>query len=344
MTLSIIVPVYNMASDNKLNYCIDSILNQTFTDFELILIDDCSTDNSYEILSDYKSKYPDKIILLKTPINSKQGGAKNLGLEYVTGDWISFIDSDDWISPVFYEKLLDRARATGADMVGCDYNITNTQSLEVGKIIPNNSIEQSGKLDIEKYRLLVLSSGSLVVKIYKRDIILGVQDRFPSGIFYEDNAISRLWMLRATHFEYINEPLYYYYQHDNSTVHTVSLERCNHRIIASKIMVDLLKKHNFYDNYAPEIEMTFASPYYTNTLFSIMQGTKKNHYRFLKELAQCMKDYFPDFQSNKYFIASVNSEERKLVKLHMKSTLLFIIYYRALWAYRDFRKFIARKK
>ena len=268
MTLSIIVPVYNMASNNKLNFCIDSILAQTFNDYELLLVDDCSSDTSLDILMSYEKKHPDFIKVLQTPLNKKQGGAKNLALEIARGEWISFIDSDDWISPDFYEKLLNKASATGADMVGCDYNLTPNQSFEVGQIVHNNKIEQTGKLDSDKYRLLVLDSGSLVVKIFKRNIILGSNVKFPEHIFYEDNALSRLWMLRAHNFEYIDEPLYYYYQHDASTVHTISKERCNHRMIAGRYMLEILKENNFYEQYLPEIEISFTSLFYINTVFS----------------------------------------------------------------------------
>ena len=99
MKLSVIVPVYNMAAEGKLNYCLDSLVNQTIDDYEIIAVDDCSTDNSLEILRTYEIKYPDKLKVIASSVNRKQGGAKNLGLEAAKGEWIGFIDSDDWIEP-----------------------------------------------------------------------------------------------------------------------------------------------------------------------------------------------------------------------------------------------------
>ena len=220
MKLSIIVPVYNMAAQDKLVWCLDSLVNQTISDYEIIAVDDCSTDNSLEILRAYEEKYQGKFKVIASPVNKKQGGAKNLGLEEASGEWIGFIDSDDWVVPDFYEKLLRRGEETGADMVGCDYHLTHEHSMKIGQVVHNNRQSQTGILTKEKYRSLILDSGSLVVKIYKRHIILGYPNRFPENIFYEDNAISNSWMLRARHFEYLEEPLYYYYQHNTSTVHT----------------------------------------------------------------------------------------------------------------------------
>ena len=214
MKLSIIVPVYNMAADGKLQFCLNSLVNQTITDYEIIAVDDCSTDNSLEILRSYEKKFPEKVRVIASPVNKKQGGAKNLGLSVAAGEWIGFIDSDDWVTADFYERLLKRAEETGADMVGCDYHLTDEHSMKIGQIVHNNKQSQTGELSKEKYRSLILDSGSLVVKIYRRHIILDYPNRFPENIFYEDNAISNSWMLRAKHFEYIEEPLYYYYQHD----------------------------------------------------------------------------------------------------------------------------------
>lgn len=338
MKLSVIVPVYNMAAGDKLTWCLDSLVNQTISDYEIIAVDDCSTDNSLEILRDYEQKYPDKFKVIASPVNKKQGGAKNLGLEAAKGEWIGFIDSDDWITPDFYEKLLARAQETGADMVGCDYHLTHEHSMEIGQIVHNNQMSQTGILTKEKYRSLILDSGSLVVKIYKRHIILDFPNRFPEHIFYEDNAISNSWMLRAKHFEYLEEPLYYYYQHDTSTVHTITKKRCEDRMEAARVMVREAKEFGYLEEYYPEIESSFTTLFYVNTLFSYMAGVRKKEYGFVKALGKEMRETFPDFMENPYYQERVHAEERKLIRMHMKSTLYFMMYYKLLWSYRNFRK------
>lgn len=343
MKLSVIVPVFNMAADGKLAYCLNSLANQTITDYEIIAVDDCSTDNSLEILRTYEKKYPDRFKVIASPVNRKQGGAKNLGLEKARGEWIGFIDSDDWITENFYEKLLKKAEETGADMVGCDYHLTSEHNMEIGKVVHNNKPEQTGILNKEKYRSLILDSGSLVVKIYKRHIILDYPNRFPENIFYEDNAISNSWMLRSRHFEYIEEPMYYYYQHDTSTVHTITKKRCEDRMEAARVMVKEAKEFDFLAEYYQEIESSFTTLFYVNTLFSYMAGVEKKEFGFVKALGKEMKDTFPNFMENKYYNERVHAEERKLIGMHMKSTLYFMLYYRLLWGYRNFRQRLKRK-
>ena len=338
MKLSVIVPVFNMAADGKLQFCLNSLVNQTITDYEIIAVDDCSTDNSLEILRAYEEKFPEKFRVIASPVNKKQGGAKNMGLSAAQGEWIGFIDSDDWVTSDFYERLLKRAQETGADMVGCDYHLTREHSMKIGQVVHNNKQSQTGELDREKYRSLILDSGSLVVKIYKRHIILDYPNRFPENIFYEDNAISNSWMLRAKHFEYIEEPLYYYYQHDNSTVHTITKKRCEDRMEAARVMVNEAKEFGYLKEFYPEIESSFTTLFYVNTLFSYMAGVRKKDYRFVKTLGKEMKETFPDFMENKYYQERVHAEERKLIGMHMKSTLYFMLYYKVLWGYRNFRK------
>ena len=342
MKLSIIVPVYNMAAQDKLVWCLDSLVNQTISDYEIIAVDDCSTDNSLEILRAYEEKYQGKFKVIASPVNKKQGGAKNLGLEEASGEWIGFIDSDDWVVPDFYEKLLRRGEETGADMVGCDYHLTHEHSMKIGQVVHNNRQSQTGILTKEKYRSLILDSGSLVVKIYKRHIILGYPNRFPENIFYEDNAISNSWMLRARHFEYLEEPLYYYYQHNTSTVHTITKKRCEDRMEAARVMIREAKQFGYLEEYYPEIESSFTTLFYVNTLFSYMAGVGKTEYGFVKALGREMRETFPNFRENPYYQERVHAEERKLIEMHMKSTLYFMLYYKVLWAYRHFRKRIKR--
>ena len=88
MQLSVIVPVYNMAAGGKLNDCMDSLVNQTIDDYEIIAVDDASTDSSLEILRSYEARYPGKVRVLTYPDNRRQGGAKNEGLRAAAGDWI----------------------------------------------------------------------------------------------------------------------------------------------------------------------------------------------------------------------------------------------------------------
>ncbi|MCH5249270.1 MAG: glycosyltransferase [Lachnospiraceae bacterium] len=338
MKLSIIVPVYNMAADGKLQYCLNSLVHQTITDYEIIAVDDCSTDNSFSILKDFENLFPDKFHAIHSEVNKHQGGAKNIGMKLAKGDWIGFIDSDDWITADMYEKLIKKAEETGADLVGCDYCLTNEHSMKVGQIVPNNKPEQSGVLDDKKKRSLILDGGSLVVKIFRRSMIVENELWFPENIFYEDNALGNSYLVLAKRFEYIPEPMYYYYQHDTSTVHTISPKRCEDRMEAGRLMLSEAKRHGYFEKYKSELEYSFTLLFYINTLFTYMAGVKKTKYGFVKAMGKELRQTFPEFENNPYYQERTNAEEKKLIRMQQKSTCFFMLYYKLLWAYRRWRK------
>lgn len=338
MKLSIIVPVFNMASEGKLEYCLESLVKQTVKNYEIIAVDDCSTDHSLEILKKYEKAYPDRFRAIHSEVNKHQGGAKNIGLKTAKGDWIGFIDSDDWITGDMYERLIKKAEETGADIVGCDYSLTGEHSMQIGQIVHNNKKEQCGILNMEKKRSLILDGGSLVVKIFRRSMIMENKLWFPENIFYEDNALGNSYLVLGKHFEYLEEPLYYYYQHDNSTVHTISKKRCEDRMEAGRLMLQEAKRHGFYEDLKPELEYSFTLLFYINTLFTYMTGVDKTGYGFVKAMGKEMRQTFPDFQDNPYYEERTHQEEKKLIHMQQKSTLYFILYYKLLWAYRNWRK------
>lgn len=338
MKLSIIVPVYNMAGEGKLNFCLDSLLNQTITDYEIIAVDDASTDSSRQVLEEYGQKYPDKIRVLYHEKNKRQGGAKNTGLKAATGEWIGFIDSDDWVTPDFYEKLLQKAAETGADMVGCDYNLVKEHTFQVGEIVKNNAPEQTGKLDKEKHGKLIMRSGSMVIKVYKGEVIRKNHLDFPEGIFYEDNCAGPIWSLYFTHFEKVEEPMYFYYQHNASTVHYITEKKCEERMIAAAMLLQECKDRGFLEEYYREIEYRFTELYFVNTLFSYMLGAPKKKRSFVEKMKQGMWQAFPDFQKNTYYQKLTNEEEKQMIELLGQSTVKFYYYYNLKVFVRKIRK------
>ena len=337
MKLSIIVPVYNMAADNKLRFCLDSLANQTISDYEIIAVDDASTDASLDILHEYESRYPWKFKVVQSYENIKQGGARNKGIAAARGKWLGFVDADDWIAPDMYEKLIRKAEQTGADVVGCDYCMASEQTMRIGPLMPNNTIEQTGILNFEKYRSLVMNPGSMVIKIYRKEVVDKHQLRFPERTFYEDNCASPIWMLHFKHFEKVEEPLYYYYQNESSTVHEISREKCEDRLAMGKLLLEQSRKCGFYKQFRSEFEFAFAKLYYMNTLFTYMLGVKKPKLSFLKKMAEGIRQEFPDFQENIYYQKEFDEELKRLAALHMKSPFQFLVYFKLLYFYRKLR-------
>lgn len=343
MKLSIIVPVFNMAAGGKLEFCMDSLLNQTVKEeYEIVCVDDASTDNSFEILKRYEDKAPGKVKAVRSPENRRQGGARNLGMKYARGEWIGFFDSDDFAAPDMYEKLLRKAEETGADVVGCQYQITAEQSFQPGRTVINNTQEQTGVLGTGQYKLLMRKPGSMVIKIYKKEVIDKYRLHFPEHVFYEDNCAAPVWMLHFQHFELVDEPLYYYYQHQASTVHSLSRSKCEDRMTTGKLLVEWCKEAGFYEPYKPELEYRFTELYYVNTLFSYVVSGEHANLSFLKKMADGIREEFPSFQENPYYQQTYDSEQKRLIRLHMKSGILFLLYYRALTCYRNLRKKLTR--
>ena len=336
--LSVIVPVYNMASEDRLSWCMNSLLHQTLENYEIIAVDDCSTDRSLEILKELAARYPERLRVVESDRNRHQGGAKNLGISRAQGEWIAFIDADDWVVPDYFERLLKKAEETGADCVGTDYCIVTEHTMTPGPVIANSKKDQTGILDDARRRSLILDSGSLCVKIYRREIVADCPSRFPEDIFYEDNALANTWIMRMHHFEYVPGPLYYYYQHEDSTVHTVTRRRLEDRLTAGRIMISEAERYGFLERFRPEIEYSFTVLFYKNTLFSAMREMKeKGVYSFVTGISREMKRTFPDFQENQYYRENTDAEEKRLMGLQMKSPPVFYLYYRMLWLYRRLR-------
>lgn len=340
--LSVIVPVYNMAAEGKLEYCMNSLVSQTLTrqgiSYEIIAVDDASTDNSLQILREYEQKYSDRVRVIHYEVNKRQGGAKNEGLRAATGEWIGFIDSDDWVTVDYYEKLLKKAEETDADMVGCDYSLVTEHTMQVGRIIQNNSLEQTGALDEEKHKKLIMRSGSMVIKIYRHSVIKENHLDFPEGIFYEDNCAGPLWSLYFTHFEKVEEPLYYYYQHQSSTVHYITEGKCRDRMTAAVLFYEECRKRGFLERYFKEIEYRFTELYYVNTLLSYMQGMSHPRIGFVKELRAGQLQHFPRFEENAYYQQNTGGEEKQWIALLGRSVVRFYWYYRLKFLVRRVKK------
>ena len=200
MKLSIIVPVYNVEA--YLQECVDSLLAQTIGDLEIFLIDDGSTDRSGEIADRYAAEHPG-VIFSRHLDNGGQGRARNIALPLAKGDYLGFVDSDDWILPDMYEKLYRRCEETGADIAVCNW-------LEV---FPDG---RTNVLPARYQTKLLSAAGSACNKIFRRELLGST--RFPEGMWYEDFYFSAMLMIRANRIEYLDEPLYCYRQSAQSTM------------------------------------------------------------------------------------------------------------------------------
>ena len=232
--ISVIVPIYN--TEAYLKECVDSILEQTYQNLEIILVDDESTDASGKICDDY-AKQDSRVHVIHQK-NQGQGVARNTGLDMAKGEWIGFADSDDWLEPNMFEMLLRYAFETKADIVNCRYwrhwkNLTKVKD-DDGKVIILDGCE--AMLHSAEARIGV----EVWSKLYHRSFWdAGV--RFKVVKKYEDVDIIYAIYLQCRRLTCINVPLYHYRQRKNSTVHVVNMNYMMDRWDGRKSGFDIMK-------------------------------------------------------------------------------------------------------
>lgn len=211
--ISVIVPVYN--SSDYLKMCLDSILNQTFSDFELILINDGSTDDSRLICEKYL-KFDNRIKLINQD-NSGQAAARNKGIKESAGEWLCFVDSDDCVSPNYLEYLYRAAIENNTNMSACQFvegakpdNLfffKKEYSVSAFEINDNNiwSLQENYP---STYWLVW---GKLILREYV------IEDMFKSGRIYEDNEVAPKWLYKVKKIAIIDCPMYFYTENNNGT-------------------------------------------------------------------------------------------------------------------------------
>lgn len=213
--VSIIIPVYNIEKYLRKN--LDSITNQTLKDIEIICVNDGSTDSSPEILNEYAQK--DSRIKIVNQENKGLSGARNTGLEYVTGEYIAFIDSDDYVDLDYYEKLYTTAIEHNAEISAAGIIRKYSETKEKYRIKYDTVEETTDVLEMF-YLSNVKRYPSCWNRIYKKDLIDRTQLRFNEGKYFEDAAFTVRALNNCKKFVTVPKVVYYYVVNNNSIVKT----------------------------------------------------------------------------------------------------------------------------
>lgn len=237
--ISVIVPIYNI--ENYVQSCIESILAQTYTNFELLLIDDGSTDNSGNICEEYALK--DSRIKVFHKSNGGLTSARNYGLEHASGEWITHIDGDDWIAPNMFEILLKTAVKDKADIVFCDFYFAYLDSIKTHKTYNWQKQGFDGLADF-----IISPWTTLWGSIQKRSLYIDNNLLSPEEIKYcEDfHLITRLcyYSLKISKVE---EALYYYRQQSNSIMHNLNSSTMQDELWVYSDIIDFFKGQSVYE-------------------------------------------------------------------------------------------------
>lgn len=210
--ISVIVPVYNV--EKYLDACINSIISQAYKDLEIILIDDGSTDSSGKICDQYAKK--DSRIQVIHKKNNGVSSARNMGIDIAKGEYIAFVDSDDYIDIHMYETLNEMAVKTGADIVECDFMYRKCEKKVQGEAYTFSGLEVLKKLysDNTEHGILSVSPCN---KIFKRDVVSDIRFKVGCSIAEDRDFILRVLFYTKKIVKY-NIPLYYYVPSEGSAM------------------------------------------------------------------------------------------------------------------------------
>lgn len=294
MKVSVIVPVYN--TEKYLRRCLDSLVNQTIEDIEIIVINDCSPDNSKEILKEYEKKYKDKIKVFHNKTNKGIGYNRNYGIKKATGEYIGFVDSDDWVNETMYDKLYKKAKEDNLDLVLCNFhkmlekenNLEEIASSEIS-YFKNTNLKQTPNLllDVE------LAPWN---KLYKKELIKEIT--FPENLKYEDTIFVLKAMARSKKIGMVDEKLNYYLVRSKSET-TVMNKKVYDILKVSKMMIDELKSHDYYNDVKDYAEAMTIRNLFRYTLQQRYQKDKKLANGFIDDAFKFLNEEFPNWKQNK---------------------------------------------
>ena len=300
--VSIIIPVYNV--DLYLEKCLNSCVNQTLKEIEIIVINDASPDTSDRIMREFECKYPQKIVNIFLHKNLKQGGARNIGINKARGKYLCFVDGDDYIDKTMCEKLYLLCEERQLDIACCDGYFVYKEK----KIYR----ERYKRFDFEKKNSVVHFTGQSYM-IIRKEIIMNYGIFYPPHTFHEDTAVVPIWYLLASNSGLLEEPLYYQNIHIGSTTASINYNLMLQMLETLWILIENAKKADVYDKHKDKIDcfiivrMCYAAKNFLKIKDSITIEEKK----ILGENLERWKNYLFDETS---FLDNISRGEYDLVK------------------------------
>ena len=292
--VSIIVPIYKV--EKYLKRCLESLVSQTFQEIEIICVNDGSPDQSQKIVDEYVEKYPH---LVKGYLKENGGlsDARNYGLNLASGDYVAFIDSDDWVEPEMIEKMYRAAREQEADLV-----TKEKESLYISGIRQEST---------DFMRNVLLSGPSAWNKLYKKDLFLKTDIRYPKGLWYEDLATTLRLIMNTNKIAHVKEAFVHYIQREGSIMATLN-EKVLDIYKVLELIEDYYKSNGYYDQYKDEIEFLYVEHV---ILTSLLNWRKfENGDLYLKKAISYMNKKFPKWVENPY-IQKQSKKEKVVFKL-----------------------------
>ncbi len=299
MKVSVIVPVHNV--EKYLPRCLDSLVHQTLRDMEILVINDGSPDNSQSIIEEYERNYPQLKGYLK-----KNGGlsdARNYGLERATGEYIGFIDSDDYVELDMFEKLLRKAEDEQCDLVVCDLIYTYENHEREDWVMKGLS-----DLNENRNKAGFLSPLFAWNKLYKKELLIDHDLRYPLGLWYEDIPVSIPCFALAKKVGYVPEAMVHYLQRSSSIMGAKYSPRMREIFTELQNTEATLKRFGLLETYHTEMEYLFAEHLMVYGAFRFL---RTEEYRSLmSEAYDLIQKSYPHWRKNPYLKARFSFKNR----------------------------------
>ncbi len=312
--VSVIVPMYNAAQ--TIEECLDSLTAQTiFTDMELLVVDDCATDDTLARVSEYEKKYPDNIMLITLDQNGGPGRARNIAMGYARGEYIGFVDSDDAVVPTMYERLYNEAKKTDADVV--DSGILNKARDEA---IIYTSDDLTGQPDNRKRSALIASGGYICSKIFRREFLKKENITFREEYVLEDMDYILEVFSKMNSIAAVKEIMYIYRDTGASLSKTVQVDKYLHSTMTAMTAIyDKLSILPFYEGIREAVEYTLIQMYSYSVninLKALMDGVKSKEetMRTRKALKDLKSKYVRGGYDNKFVRDKISKTDIMLMK------------------------------
>lgn len=304
--ISIIIPCYNV--EEYIDRCLESVVAQTIglDMMEIIVINDASTDNTLDKLYKWERLYPENIIVITYEENLRQGGAKNIGLAYASGQYIGFVDADDWIDKDMYSLLYEKMRTLKYDAVKCKF---------VSEAYPGeHAIFEDNRHDVEyvftpKNNLYYGqvqecgnqgSYGSICTGLYKKSIIVEHDIQFPEKLACEDNYFGAILELYIGSLYILDKVMYHYFINPASTMTSINAPHHLDRLMIELMLIDAFKERGAFEPWHDEIERDFLQRFYLNTWHIVFTRSS-----YIPDIFPFMKinilKIFPEYKRNPYF-------------------------------------------
>lgn len=291
MKVSVIVPVYNV--EKYLEKGLESLARQTLKDIEIIIVNDGSPDNSQKIIDKYVKKYPTMKGYIKE--NGGLSDARNYGIKKATGEYIAFMDSDDYVSEDTYEVMYNKAKEKDFDMVVCDLNYVypNDELMEVTSGIKDDTEDIKGI-----YTHIYPAAWN---KLYKKELLENIE--FKKGVWFEDVEFIHRLLPRVKSIGVVHRPFIQYVQREGSIINTVNPKIYDY-ISNMNGVVDYYKENKLYDEYKNELEYAYVRYVYATFVKSVLRYEYTEYMKAVDFAIKNVNEKFPKYKKNKYFYKS----------------------------------------